>query len=266
MKKLLSLLLAAALTSAAFAADSVPLFNATLSMGKEHRFVLVSAAGKSSSFLRLGEVFEGYALKAYDAKTGELTLTKDGKEMKVTLVSDAAITNANVAPGRATVADAKALLDSMNFEQMMDRTLDAVRKQQSAMVTQMTGRMLPPNADAETREAVANFQKKMMDTLMSGLNGAEMKEDMAKMYSEVFSKDELQALGSFYQSPIGKVFSDKQPELAEKMNAVMAPRMMAAMPKVQQMQQEFQQEMRARRAAAGGQPATTPSPTPAPKN
>jgi hypothetical protein len=149
---------------------------------------------------------------------------------------------------------------------MMDRTMAGMRKQQSAMVSQMTGRMLPPNADPETREAIMAFQKKMIDEMMGGINGAEMKDDVAKAYAEVFTKDELAALGQFYQSPVGKAFSDKQPELAERMNAIMAPRMMAAMPKIQQMQQEFAQEMRARRqaqqAAAGGTP---PPPPPAPK-
>ena len=41
---------------------------------------------------------------------------------------------------------------------------------------------------------------------MSGVSGAAMKDDLAKVYAEVFTKEELQALGGFYQSPIGKVF------------------------------------------------------------
>lgn len=264
MKKLHALLCAAALATAAYAADSVPLFNATLSVGKDHRFVLANAAGKASSFLKLGDTFEGYTLKAYDAKTGELTLEKDGKTVKVTLVADAAIANANVPAGKATVDDAKALLDKMNFEQMMDRTMAGVRKQQQAMMGQTTARMMPPNADPETREAVANFQKKVIDELMKGITGADMKDDMAKVYSEVFTKDELAALGQFYQSPIGQAFSDKQPELAEKMNAVMTPRIVSAMPKIQKMQQEFQQEMRARQAGNGGGAANLPPPPAAP--
>lgn len=261
MKNLARFVLVAALLLAPLhAADQVPQFNATLTVGKEHRFVLISAAGKSSSFLRLGESFEGYDLKAYDAKTGELTLEKDGKESRITLMADAAIANAPV-PTKATVSDAKALLDKMNFEQMLDRTMAAVRKQQQAMVSQMTGRMLPPNADPETREAVAAFQKKILEEMMKGVTGADMKEDVAKVYAEVFSREELESLSAFYQSPIGKTFSDKQPELAEKMNAVMTPRIMAAMPRVQALQQEFMQEMRAKKAAAN---AAGPAPAPAP--
>ena len=36
-------------------ADALPLFNATLTVGKEHRFVLIDSAGKASSFLGIGD-------------------------------------------------------------------------------------------------------------------------------------------------------------------------------------------------------------------
>lgn len=265
MKKLLALLtLTLALGRAAFAAEQLPLFNATLTVGKEHRFVLVNAGGKPSSFLRLGETFEGYTLKSYDPKTGVLQIERDGRTVPLTLVADALANAPAPAATPATLADAQAVLNAMNFEVMMNKTLDGVRKGQTAMVEQMMGRMLPPQADAEMRREVIEFQKKMINELMGGLSGEEMKNDIAKAYSEVFTKEELQSLGTFYQSPIGQVFSDKTPLLQEKMNAVMAPRMMAAMPKVQQMMRDFSMEQRAKREAAKGGGAPAPAPAPAP--
>jgi uncharacterized protein len=265
MKKLLALALAALVASATMsAADDVPLFNATLTMGKEHRFVLASpSAGKTSSFLRIGETFEGYALKAYDAKTGELSLEHDGKVVKRTLVSDAATTNAPAIA--ATAADALRLLDAMNFEEMMDRMLVGMKKQQGAAIQQMMGQMGKAGPE---RDAVVAFQKKVLDEMMSALNGAEMKADVAKAYSEVFTKDELQGLAGFYSTPLGQVFSEKQPLLQEKMSEVMMPRMMAFMPKMQQMQREFATEMRAKRDAAKAAAAAAPAPEapPAPAN
>lgn len=262
---LLALLSAVALR----AADVLPLFNATLTVGKEHRFVLVDGGGKASSFLALGETFDGYTLKSYDAKSGVLEVEKGGTVSKLTLVSDAAVVNA---PARsvATVADAEALLKAMNFEKMMEKTMGAVRKQQSTMIERMMGQMVPPGGD---RDAVVAFQKKLMDEVMSAMNFSEMKGDVAKIYSEVFSKEELQALGGFFTSPTGQAYTDKQPEIAEKMNAVMMPRMMAVMPKVQQMAKEFAAEQRAKREAANAAgvsapvpaPAQTPAPAPAPK-
>jgi hypothetical protein len=271
MKKLLALFLAAALSSAAFAADAVPQFNATLSLGKEHRFVLVSSVGKASSFLRLNESFDGYLLKAYDAKTGELTLEKDGKATKVTLQADAAITNATGTTNTpATVASASAMLDAMHFEEMMDKILAGVRKQQTGAMGQAMGRMLPPGVDEETKAAVLEMQKKVVDEMMGGMTGAGLKGDVAKIYAETFTQEEITQMGNFFQTPLGKMMNDKQPVVSEKMNAIMTERMMSTMPKVQQMMQGFGREMAQRRAAAAAgaasAPAPTPAPAPAPKN
>jgi hypothetical protein len=260
MKKILSLLLAATLASAALA-DQAPLFNATLTIGKEHRFVLMSEAGKTSSFLRLGETFDGYKLKDYDTKTGELTLEKDGKATKLTLMADASNSGVAATSTPATITDATAVLNAMNFREMMDKTMAGVKKQQSKMVDGMMAQMMGPGMKPEDKEAVVAFQKRVIDEMMSAVTGADMQADVAKAYSEVFSKEQLGELANFYSSPLGKTFADKQPELAEKMNAAMMPRMMSVMPKVQQMSRDFAQEMKAKKAAAAdGAGASAPKP------
>ncbi|MEI6464827.1 MAG: DUF2059 domain-containing protein [Verrucomicrobiota bacterium] len=241
------------------AADSVPLFNATLTVGKDHRFVLVDAAGKASSFLRIGDEFAGYTIKAYGAKTGELELECAGKVFVVTLVADATGSNAPALATPATAADAEAVLNAMNFERMMEKTMAGVRKQQGTMIDRMMGQFQAPGVE---REAVVALQKRMLDEIMSALNFNEMKGEVAKVYADVFSKEQLQSLGAFYASPTGQIFSDKQPEVAEKMNALMIPRVMAAMPKVQQIAKEFAEEQKVKRAAAAGSatPAMPPKP------
>ena len=123
------------------AADALPQFNATLTVGKEHRFVLVDANGKASSFLSLGESFAGYTLKSYDAKTGALELERDGKVSTVTLVADAAVSNVPAAPLPATIADAQAVVNKMHFEEMMDRAIDGQRKMLGKQFERMTAQM-----------------------------------------------------------------------------------------------------------------------------
>ena len=94
--KLRLILLALASTLALRAADTLPIFNATLTVGKEHRFILVSGS-KTSTFLKLGENFEGYTLKAFDAKTATLDLEHEGKIAHVTLAADAAVESGGAA-------------------------------------------------------------------------------------------------------------------------------------------------------------------------
>jgi len=269
MNKFVALGLACLTATAAFAADALPTFNATLTVGKESRFVLIGPDGKSSSWLKVGDSFDGYTVKAYDPKDSALDLEKDGNTTHVKLASDAAIANGGAAmPG--TIADATAVLDSMHFEKMLDQTLAGVRKQQGQMIRQMMHRMPVQGAN---QEDVVAFQQKIMDTMMSGLNASELKGDVAKAYSEIFTKDQLEQLASFYASPLGQTLSDKTPELTQKMNEIMMPRMMANMPKVQQMAQQFAMEQRAKQqaehaataAAAPTAPAPAPTPAPAPK-
>src|SRR6185369_2805731 len=111
MKKVLGLCLGLLTAAAAFSADALPVFNATLTMGKQNRFVLIGADGKPSSWLQLGDQFEGYTLKAYDAKSEALDLERDGKVTQVKLASDATVVNGGSTLPPPTLADAQSVLD-----------------------------------------------------------------------------------------------------------------------------------------------------------
>jgi uncharacterized protein len=238
------------------AADAVPLFNATLTVGKEHRFVLVDANGKASSFLRLGERFDGYLLKGYDAKEGALELERDGKVSRVTLVSDAAVTSGPAPALPATLADANSVLNKMRFEEMMDRVVGQQRKAIAASFEQNASRMIAQGVD---KQEVAEFQKKMTNELMSAMQPQLLKDEMAKIYSEVFTKAELDGMAVFYGTPLGEAIATKQPDVQEKLGAVIQKRMMEVMPRVQQMGRDFAAQQKARKEGGG---ASAPAPTP----
>lgn len=263
MKKLLTLLFVA-LSAAAFAAENVPVFNATLTVGRQNRFVLIGVDGKPSSWLKLGDTFDGYTLKDFDAKADALDLERDGKVTRVTLAADAAIAAGQMAATPATLADAQGVLDKMHFEQMMSRMMD----QQKAMMGRMFTQMAPKNLSPEEKSEFIEFQKKMVDHLMSAMGMDNLKDDVAKIYSEVFTKQELDSLGAFYATPAGEALTEKQPIIQQKMQEVMMPRMMAAMPKIQQMSKEFAAKMKAQHeaAAAASAPVPTAEPAPTPPN
>jgi len=235
------------------AADTVPLFNATLSMGKEHRFVLVDGLGKTSSFLALGESFAGYKLKSYDPKTGVLELEGDGQVHRVTLVADAATKDAPPPPIPATIADAEAVLNKMHFEEMMERALAQQKKMIAGQFQQVATRMVAQGVDPA--EAVA-FQKKLSDEVMTILDPKQLKQDVTKIYSEVFTKQDLDQLGAFFTTPLGEMLSAKQPAVQEKLGTVIQGRMAEVMPRVQKMGAEFAAAQKAK--AAGGAPVPKP--------
>jgi hypothetical protein len=238
------------------AADALPLFNATLTVGKEHRFVLVDANGKSSSFLTLGETFAGYVLKSYDPKAGALELERDGKITRITLVADAAVANAPAVPLPATIADAEAVLNKMHFEEMMDRAMQRQKKMIASQFERMGAQMAAQGADPTE---VAAFQKKITDEVMAVLDAKMLKNDVSKIYSEVFTKGELDQIAAFYSTPLGEMLNSKQPEVQDKLGAIIQARMMEVMPRVQKMGQEFAMQQKAKLEAAGGATPRAPS-------
>jgi uncharacterized protein len=257
--KLRLTLLAIATAVALRAAEALPQFNATLTVGKEHRFVLVDGNGKASSFLSLGESFAGYKLKSYDAKEGRLELEKDGKLSRVALVADASTGSAPAAKIPATIADAEVVLNKMKFEEMMERAMQGQKKMMASQFQRMGAQMAERGADASE---VAAFQKKITDEVFSVLDAKTLKNDVSKIYSEVFTKEELDQISAFYSTPVGEMLNTKQPDVQEKLSTIIQGRMMEVMPRVQQMGRDFAAQQKAKREAGGVTPPTT---SPAPK-
>jgi hypothetical protein len=111
-----------------------------------------------------------------------------------------------------------------------------------------------------SQEDMVALQTKIMDTMFAELKPETMRPELAKAYSDVFTKDELSGLADFYGTPAGQAMTSKQPELQQKMMEIMQPRIMAAMPKVQQISMEFQQQQQAKQQAAQQQAAPAEAP------
>jgi uncharacterized protein len=259
MKRLLALAAAALFAATVHAADQLPLFNATLTVGKDHRFILIAQPeGKSSGWLRLGETFAGYTLKAYDAKANALEVERDGKVSRIAIVADAATGAAAMSATPATLADAEAVMNKIHIDELLDRSIE----QQKKAIATMMGRSLPANVPDNMKQDIADFQQRVMDEVTKLIDPVQMKADITRIYSETFSKEELNQISSFYDTPLGQTLLAKQPEVQQKMQAAMIPRMAEIGPKIQQMGREFGAQMKAKQAAAAGVPAPAPAGTP----
>jgi|GEM_PF-5901520 len=126
--KLKTLLLAVLTASTALAANSVPLFNALLTVGKEQRFVLVTVDGQTSSWLKLGDSYAGFTIKAYDPAAATLALERDGKIVNAQLVGGAGVKDAPAAALPATLADAEEVLRGDAFRRYADQDHGSAEK------------------------------------------------------------------------------------------------------------------------------------------
>jgi hypothetical protein len=258
--KLKSIVLALLVAGTAFAAEPAPFqLKGVLNTGREKLFGLSTETGDSSAWVPLGKAFQGYTLKSYDDAKSLLIFERDGKPYELALAT-AKIGAAEAAHGTpATVADAAAVIDRMHFEEMIAKTMEGQKKAMAGMSQKMAKQM---GGDIDPKD-FEEHQSKVMDAMLEAMNIPQMKKDITEIYAQTFSKEELTALGDFYTTPAGQAMVDKQPVVQEKLQALMMPRIMSAMPKIQQLNVEFgkQQQAKAAAAAAAAKPA---EPTAAP--
>lgn len=232
----------------------VPELRGMLATGKERRFAL-SVPGGDTAWVSVGGKFAGWSVTEYRPAADVLVLVKDGRETLLKLSSS----KIGESDEKATLADAEDVLAKMKFEEMFEKILEQQKKSVIEMTRNMTGRIKDANADE-----VAAFQAKVMDTMFAEMNPEAMKADFAKIYSEVFTKEELRGLSDFYGTAAGQAMVDKQPEVQKRTMEIMMPRMMAGMAKVGPMSAEFAKQQAAKKAAAAAAAAPAPAATPAP--
>jgi len=233
------------------AEPAVPELRGMLATGSDRRFALATPGGDQPAWVGVGDSFAGWKLSAYRPADDAIVLSKDGKEVLLKLSAG----TVGLSVEKATLADAEAVINKMKFEEMIGKMLAQQKQATVAMMKKMMGN--PKGVDQADFDA---FQAKVMDTLYASMKPEEMKADFARVYSEVFTKGELQGLANFYDSPSGQAMIDKQPEVQQKTMAVIMPRMMAAMPKIQQLSAEFGKEQEAKKDAAPATPSPAATP------
>ena len=114
---------------------------------------------------------------------------------------------------------------------------------------------------ALSSDEVAAFQAKVMDVMWAEMKPEQMGQEMAQAYAEVFTPAELRGMAEFYATAAGQATIEKAPEIQQRLVQAMMPRMMAAMPKVQQMSREFAEQQRLKRQQSTPPPAGDPAST-----
>jgi hypothetical protein len=100
----------------------------------------------------------------------------------------------------------------------------------------------------------AAFQKRLTDEVFAIFDPKQLKSDVSKIYSEVFTKQELDQLGNFFSTPLGEMLSTRQPVIQEKLGGVMQTRMAEIMPRMQKLGAEFAAKQKEKQAAGGAAP------------
>ena len=134
----------------------------------------------------------------------------------------------SVAPARADEAGKRSKIEQLlrltHYDESMKQTLEQVKSMQAAQISQT----LPPAA----RDSTAEVQSKIMAVIANRFSFEKVKPLMISMYAEIFDEAEIDGIVAFYQSPAGKAFLEKMPQMMQRM-----------MPMIQQLMADVQPEI-----------------------
>jgi hypothetical protein len=175
--------------------------------------------------------------------------------LSVILLLSASTTFAQPTPptgdAAATKEDIQHLFEVMQIHQQMRQVMDAMMKQQSAMIHETLKNRYPQTSAERIARADQLISETMKDMPMDAIL-----DDMIPIYQRHFSKTDIDAMSTFYASPTGQKMMKEMPALTtEAMQASyarMQKQMDAMMQRAEQIVKEDQQKPKS-------PPATPPS-------
>ena len=241
MKKILRILLLFALlsTSSGFAEEAPDFFlRGILDLDQNRAFSLTNESGESSGWIKIGQSFNGYKLTEFDSEARTLTLVNGDAQIELSMAGASASSNAEGTPAER-LAEAERMMNMMNFEQMINDTLDGQMEAMSSMMAQQMAKL------GQNDEELLKFQSKLMREMFDEIDWKPIQAGMTQAYAEVFTKDELSGMTNFYTTPAGQATITKMPEIQQKTMQVMMPAIMESSQKMQTKMIEYMQNKRA---------------------
>jgi Uncharacterized protein conserved in bacteria len=141
---------------------------------------------------------------------------------------------------------ASELLQTIQVDKILTQTFDSMKEMQKQTIMKMA-------KDPESQAIAVEIQEKVIDLMKKEMSWEILKPEFERLYAETYSAEELDGLLKFYQSPLGKKFIEKQPEMQRKTMMMVQQMMMRIMPKIQALTMEL--EKKARDAAKKTEPA-----------
>lgn len=129
---------------------------------------------------------------------------------------------------------------------------------------QSYGKMIDQILDAQTKSApqLAKMREPMKEFFTKYMGWDAMKDDLAKIYADNFTEQELNDITAFYKTPTGTKMSQALPSLMAEGAQLGQRRVQEHMGELKEMIEKSMAEQNAAAAAAPA-PASTPAPAPA---
>ncbi len=204
---------------------------------QQPRFALVAPGGERSGWIAIGDTFAGWKLTAYRAAENVVVLDCGNRHATVPLRAGAVLDGEEAAAAKPSVAEADEVLLKANFDAMWDRIAEEQKKGIiSSIRAQISGEFSKAGLSAGEIDSVLD---KMGDALVAGMQSDTMRQDFAKIYADVYTKDELRGMAAFYDTAAGKAWVEKQPDVQQRLMQTLMPRVMQGMPAAQKIAADY---------------------------
>jgi hypothetical protein len=151
----------------------------------------------------------------------------------------------------AAKEDIQHLFEVMQIHQQMHQVMDAMMKQQSAMIHETLKQRYPRSSGERIARADQMIAETMKDMPMDAIL-----DDMIPIYQRHFSKNDIDAMSTFYASPTGQKMMREMPALTSESMQASYARMQKQIDTIQQRAEQIVKEDQEK---PKGAPATLPS-------
>jgi len=150
----------------------------------------------------------------------------------------------------ATREDVTKLFDVMNSREQIHAVMDAMLKQQRAMLRTIIKKEYPDTSDEQLQR-----YDSVMDNFVKSFPIDSLLDDMAPVYQKHLSKADVEAMVAFYSAPTGQKLLREMPGMMTDSMQAMAPRLQMMIEKMKQRVEQVAKDEHEKKAGS------TPKPT-----
>lgn len=131
-------------------------------------------------------------------------------------------------------ASAQELTKQASIERILVLTkADTVLDQVFAQIKSMVASQVPPGATAEQLAKAQESLGKILDLVKARMSWDKLHPQYVKLFDETYSREEIDGILAFYQSPAGRSMLEKMPLLISKSMAIAQSNMPELLPEIQ---------------------------------
>ncbi len=132
---------------------------------------------------------------------------------------------------------AEEIMKLTDVKKMMDQFKFQMQQMQFQMMEQV-------DISEKYKGKAIEFQSKIQEMIFNELSWDKMKSEYVKLFTDVYTIDELRGIAQFYKSPIGQSLIKKQPIIFQKSMMISQSKMQNLIPKLKKMTEGFAESIK----------------------